>query len=44
VDVVALDPGRLEWLRNAFDLTSDSEGGGETLRHNARDCAEVIKP
>ena len=30
VDVVALDPGRLEWLRNAFDLGAlDSEGGGE---------------
>jgi putative endonuclease len=29
VDVVALDPGRLEWLRNAFDLRAlDSEGGG----------------
>ena len=28
VDVVALDPGRLEWLPNAFDLGALGEEGG----------------
>lgn len=29
VDVVALEPGRLEWLRNAFDLTAVETTGSE---------------
>jgi putative endonuclease len=30
VDVVALDPGRLEWLRNAFDLGALGPEGGDS--------------